>query len=104
YPPYGFLIGLRFEATDPLQAERAAELFARTARRARQAGTLVLGPSLAPLGKIRGKTRYQLLLKAAERAAVRATLDATLATVGGELESRFKHVRLVVDIDPLDML
>jgi len=61
----------------------------------------VLGPVPAPIERIRGRIRYQLLLKGdTSRAVARICLD-----VFGESPPRLEGgVRITVDIDPLDML
>ena len=58
----------------------------------------VLGPAPAPLGKLRGEYRAQLLLKGANRKTLRATLQAALAA-RPDLQKR-----VVVDVDPLNVL
>jgi primosomal protein N' (replication factor Y) len=58
----------------------------------------VLGPAPAPLGKLRGEYRAQLLLKGTNRKRLRETLLGALAPTP-EL-----HRRVVVDVDPISML
>jgi primosomal protein N' (replication factor Y) len=58
----------------------------------------VLGPAPAPLGKLRGEYRAQLLLKGANRKALRATLQAAI-DARPDLQKR-----VVVDVDPLNVL
>jgi primosomal protein N' (replication factor Y) len=92
YPPFSSLIRIICSAAepDPTQA-LAAALHSRLAG----AGTL-LGP--APLFRLRGRARTQLLIKAADRsravAAVGAAVDAAAARA-----SRQK-VNISVDVDP----
>jgi len=59
----------------------------------------LLGPAPAPLARLRGQYRYQLLLKFkdAHESTVRAALDEARAVAGG-------GVRTTVDIDPYNML
>jgi primosomal protein N' (replication factor Y) (superfamily II helicase) len=58
----------------------------------------VLGPAPPPLGRLRGEYRAQLLLKSANRKAIREGLQAALAA-RPELQRR-----VVVDIDPLAVI
>jgi primosomal protein N' (replication factor Y) len=58
----------------------------------------VLGPAPAPLARLRGEHRAQVLLKGARRADMRAALRAVLA---GMPESRR---RITVDVDPISIL
>ena len=58
----------------------------------------VLGPAPAPLGRLRGEYRAQLLVKGSNRRRIRAALQAALAT-RPDLQRR-----IVVDVDPLNVL
>ena len=58
----------------------------------------VLGPAPAPLGRLRGEYRAQLLVKGSNRPRIRAALQAALAT-RPDLQ-----LRIVVDVDPLNVL
>jgi primosomal protein N' (replication factor Y) len=58
----------------------------------------VLGPAPAPLGKLRGEYRAQLLIKGTNRRRIREALQAALA-LRPELQRR-----MVVDVDPLSVL
>jgi primosomal protein N' (replication factor Y) (superfamily II helicase) len=73
---------------------------ARLAQRVRErAPSLrVLGPAPAPLGRLRGDYRVQLLIKGTNRTAMRAALQAALA---GRAELAR---RTIIDVDPLSIL
>jgi primosomal protein N' (replication factor Y) len=58
----------------------------------------VLGPAPAPLGKLRGEYRAQLLIKGTNRKHMRAALQRILA------ERPELQRRIVVDVDPLSVL
>ena len=58
----------------------------------------VLGPAPAPLGKLRGEYRAQLLVKGVQRKAMRAALRSAIAA-RPELSRR-----TTIDIDPLSVL
>jgi primosomal protein N' (replication factor Y) (superfamily II helicase) len=58
----------------------------------------VLGPAPAPLGRLRGEYRAQLLIKGTNRKRIRERLQAALAA-RPDLQKR-----IVVDIDPLSVL
>ena len=58
----------------------------------------VLGPAPAPLGRLRGEYRAQLLVKGSNRPRIRAALQAALVT-RPDLQRR-----IVVDVDPLNVL
>jgi primosomal protein N' (replication factor Y) len=77
----------------------AADVVQRVRRLAgERSGVRVLGPAPAPLTKLRGEYRAQLLLKGANRKRLRETLMAALAG-RPDLQRR-----VVVDVDPLSVL
>jgi primosomal protein N' (replication factor Y) len=63
-----------------------------------RAGFRVLGPAPAPLGRLRGEYRAQLLVKGANRKQMR---EALLAAVAGR---RDLPRRTIIDVDPLSVL
>jgi primosomal protein N' (replication factor Y) len=93
YPPYGSLIRVVCSAVEPGEALAAA-----TALRDRidPPGTSVLGP--APLFRLRGRARSQLVLKSTERSASIAAVGAAVETVGPDAAKR--GVSVSVDVDP----
>jgi primosomal protein N' (replication factor Y) len=101
YPPYTRLALVRLDAADldrvVQEAERLATV-ARTASAARQVE--VLGPSPAPIERLRGRYRFRLLLRATQRPALRAVAAAVLQA----REGSGGLVRVSVDIDPMHML
>ena len=104
YPPFGRLAMVRAEApTEPVAqalATAAAGALQAAARRLGAADSLqVLGPAPAPLARLRGIWRMQVLLKASSprprQAALRQMLQQVRPPTGA---------RLVVDVDPGSML
>jgi primosomal protein N' (replication factor Y) len=61
-------------------------------------GLRILGPAPAPLGRLRGEYRAQLLIKGTNRKKIREALQSALAA------SPELHRRVVVDVDPLSVL
>jgi len=111
YPPFATLAAIVFEGADPLATERAARAFAAAGRRVFTASTehaddvSLLGPAQAPLARLRGKTRWQLLVKGKTRAATRRFLG-NLLQAAGYFEARDPHpgVNVAVDVDPQTMM
>jgi primosomal protein N' (replication factor Y) len=97
YPPYARLALVRIDANDRALAERVARQLSELARR-HGAQAEVLGPTPAPLSRLRGRYRFRFVIRAAERAPVRKAAEAVLRA---ETDRR---VRVAVDIDPLHML
>lgn len=102
YPPYGFLAALRFSATSESAlntATEAAAAYLRTLKTSLGTRTELLGPAPAPLYRLRGRFRSQILLKDASRASLRRLLRAyrgkRILTAG---------IREALDIDPVDLL
>jgi primosomal protein N' (replication factor Y) len=99
YPPFGHLVNVVMSGNVEEQVRRSAEDIA--AQLVAQASHVeVLGPSPCPLARLRGKSRYQILLKASERRPLHQ-----LVRVLGDLARRLpRQVGLSIDVDPLDML
>jgi primosomal protein N' (replication factor Y) len=97
YPPHARVCLVRVDAE---REEEAAKVAAACARRLRRApGVEVLGPAPAALARLRGRFRFQVLVKAPTPAGVR---DALRELREG---SAFPgSVRVVADVDPVDML
>ena len=105
YPPFGRLVRVVIEGPGN-QATQQAERIAHHLRRA--AGSLegvapgevmVLGPAPAPLERLRGRERYQILIKG----KTAPQLTRTLARA--RLESHTtEETRTIIDVDPAGML
>jgi len=100
YPPHGRLAAVRIEGRDDGAVARAAEhLGAVAVALARREGDAVLvrGPTPAPLARLRGRSRWQLWLRAPERGPLRRV-------VRGLVAAEVKGARATVDVDPLSTL
>jgi primosomal protein N' (replication factor Y) (superfamily II helicase) len=103
YPPYTRLALLRLDALDEHTARDAANRLAALARTSKDAlgrRVEVLGPSAAPIARLRGRYRFRVLLRAAERGPLRAVL----AGLREGIDRMDRRVRVVVDVDPVAML
>lgn len=98
YPPCGHLVNLVLSSNNLGQVKGAAEQLA--AELSAVAGAVeVLGPSPCPLSRLRGKHRFQILLKSDHRQPLRCLLNFLES-----VENRFKAgVGLYIDVDPIDM-
>jgi primosomal protein N' (replication factor Y) (superfamily II helicase) len=96
YPPFATLIRVLCTAQEPGAADAAAMAVRERIAQPLAADASVLGP--APLFRLRGRERSQLVVKAARRrAAVRAigaAVDAVARTPAG------RHASIAVDVDP----
>ena len=62
----------------------------------------ILGPTMAPLAKIKGKCRYQMLLKGKRWSILHDFAEEVLERA--EEEICIPGVKWMVDVDPLNML
>jgi primosomal protein N' (replication factor Y) len=105
YPPFRRFINVRVEARDATNAERIARDFAAALRRPGRvdAGdSEVLGPAPAPIERLRGWYRWQILVRGTSSAAMRRAVASGLDRIAGARGTR--HARIVVDVDPCRML
>jgi primosomal protein N' (replication factor Y) (superfamily II helicase) len=100
YPPHGRLVAVRIEGADePAVRATADEL----ARRGQLTGGLeVLGPSEAPLRRLKGRYRWHIWIKAPQ--TERPQLRAFVRQLVAETDAVRKDVRVTVDVDPLSAL
>ncbi len=107
YPPFSRLIQIRIFGRDREQTSAAAGELGRRARSLQKSyneycGVQVLGPVEAPLARIAGRYRWQLLLKAVSsellrRFATKLCFDDQGPRVKG-------RVGISIDVDPMDMM
>ena len=106
YPPFGKLQLWLFRSTDADRAEsaagKAAGMLRRQAERQRMDRVQILGPAPAPLKRIRGQHRWQLLLKGPSAAALRKLARAVMDT--GSRWPPWPGVRVRIVVDPVEML
>jgi primosomal protein N' (replication factor Y) len=62
----------------------------------------VIGPAPAPLERLRGRYRWQILVKSKDPPTLRAVIRPALESI--ERRARSKSVRVAVDVDPYGVL
>lgn len=97
YPPFSRLVLLRCEGVDRAATFGAANTLTKELRAAAAAYSLVdvLGPATAPLARLVGRWRFQIVLRGRDLRAFRRFLE--------ERHTTWKvpqGVRLIVDVDP----
>ena len=97
YPPIVALVNAILRAPTFAQALEEASDIAAVLRESSDNRYRVLGPAPAPLGRLRGEYRVQLLLKGSRRGPMREALQAAIA-------GRALQKRVTVDVDPLSVL
>ncbi|HEY3450568.1 MAG TPA: primosomal protein N' [Myxococcales bacterium] len=103
YPPFCRLLAVRVEGVHPDHTRNAARLVARAAgQAARESGgeLRVIGPAKAPFARLRGKTRWQLLVKGP---TARSLVPAALA-IERAAEDLPGGARASLDVDPLGLM
>ncbi|MBN2493845.1 MAG: primosomal protein N' [Deltaproteobacteria bacterium] len=99
YPPAGRLLLVRTSCED---AQRSAELARQVAASMRRHGpdtVRVLGPVASPLSRIRGRYRWQLLVKCERVGDLQRVAQAALRQVRVPAGAK-----ILFDVDPVDML
>lgn len=96
YPPFAHLALLRCEGEDEEDTWAYAQRLATVLRASSPADVEVLGPAPAPLARLRGQWRVQVLVKAQDRGALRRGL--------AQLPRPHAQVKRILDVDPYSML
>lgn len=101
YPPFSTMVLVRIESSERLAARDAAAALVRQARAEARGfpGVDVLGPAAAPLPKLVGRYRFQVVLRGRDRRSFRAFL--TEKSAGWKVPS---GVRRIIDVDPRSMM
>ncbi len=100
YPPYSHLIRILFQGRKEDEVKKKAEQTAVWLKRmASKANAEVLGPALAPIAQVRGRSRYHIIIKAKDEASL-GTLTRTL----GAMKRFTSGVQMIIDVDPYSML
>jgi primosomal protein N' (replication factor Y) (superfamily II helicase) len=105
YPPFAFIAALRLEGAVTPHLELALSELSQHIQALSpelRASLTIQGPNPAPIETIRGKRRWITLLRSASRSPLHQAL--TELTRGLERRPWRTHVRLVIDVDPLDFM
>jgi primosomal protein N' (replication factor Y) len=108
YPPYARLAQILITGKDKGRTARYAKDLGTLSRKAQSGNRLfsknvqILGPVAAPLARIKQQYRWQILLKGKTVEA----LHGLVTTLSAKMESKLprRDVRVVFDIDPVNML
>jgi primosomal protein N' (replication factor Y) len=100
YPPVTSMIAILFRGENLPDVERAAAACGQTLEEALNplAGSRIQGPAPAPLARIKGVWRYQILLRAPQRVALRRAVESVM------LPRKWKGVDIAIDVDPINIL
>jgi primosomal protein N' (replication factor Y) len=99
YPPFSELAAVLVSSPDREKGEHASAEIGRGLSAATAGKTArISGPAPAPLERLQGKWRFQILLRATDRAAILEILEAAIP------ERPPSGVQVAVDVDPQDLL
>ncbi len=100
YPPFGALANCLVRSRKQEEAMRMAAELGRFLQPAPE-GLRMLGPAEAPVARLRGEYRYQLLLKSASRRLLNETLQRIRRFAG---QAAWPAGSLVIDVDPVSLM
>jgi len=102
YPPFGRMARIICRGADRARVERFMGVLTDEMRRLCEEladGSQVLGPSEAPIARIKRAHRYHAMLKSPDAASVHKVLEDVRGILDGP-----KRCKVIVDVDPLSML
>ena len=99
YPPITSMIAIVFRGAKAFDVERAAATCGRMLEEAIAplTGTRMQGPAPAPLSRIKGVYRFQILLRSPHRVALRRAVESVML-------GRKWNVDVAIDVDPINIL
>ena len=100
YPPFTSMVQILVSDRNPGKAAIWADQLAEAVRREGQGRLIVSGPGLAPVERLRGKYRQQILVRSAGR---RKMVDAVGRALDA-LDPRVPRRAVAVDVDPYTLL
>jgi primosomal protein N' (replication factor Y) len=98
YPPYVFLANIIFSAVQASDALREARDFAKLILAFKREATRLIGPAIAPIARLSGKHRFQILVKSESRRDLHDSLRNAVEHY--QAEKRRKVAQFSIDIDP----
>jgi primosomal protein N' (replication factor Y) len=102
YPPFVALASLLVHGTDLTKVKsEAVELRKELDRSNTERAARILGPAPAPLARLKGEYRVQLLIKCRNRRALREIIDAALKALS---ERKINLRSINVEIDPVSIM
>lgn len=105
YPPFHKLTSIRIQSMDLSKVKATAEMLTIRAQQLIErfpafAEIEVLGPAAAPIAKLRNQFRYHILLKSAQH----KMLNQFIRKIVGNSKWVPSQTKVIVDIDPLNLL
>jgi primosomal protein N' (replication factor Y) len=105
YPPFTRVVNLRLEGQAGEKVRACAEHLAHHLLANAEGGDqapVILGPAPAPIERLKGRDRWQVLLKGADPRILHALVRKAREEM--RRQGQLHDVRLIVDVDPYNML
>ena len=102
FPPFGSLALLRVSGLDQQRAMDEAGRLAQRLKRFAGRGVDVQGPMPAPIERVRGKWRFQVLARATSRHVLGVALNRLVEAADGERPP--SGIQISLDVDPYTFL
>lgn len=99
YPPYGRLARILLSGPDERAVEEAAATTGKSLRRSQGESCRLLGPSPCEIERLQGMYRHHMLLFSPDNRSLAEWIYRSGVKPGIE-----KHVRIIIDTDPVSML
>lgn len=105
YPPYGRLIGIRIQGPQQGLVFKECQMIKSRCEKLRTQFPIytnieILGPAEAPLSKLNGQFRFHILLKSLNS----KILNKFVRQVLGDQKWLSKKIKLITDVDPINLL
>jgi len=100
YPPFAALVQFLVTDGEEYRARQWASLVGEAVRREGAGRLVVAGPGPAPIERLKGRWRQQILVRTAGRRRLIGVVERVLAAIEGQVPRR----ALVVDVDPYSLL
>jgi primosomal protein N' (replication factor Y) len=103
YPPFSVLVNIIVRHKELLRAQLlAGELARRLRTAANEDKTIrILGPAPAPLSRLKGEHRIQILVKARARTRAREILDLAMVNLDN---AQHDLNNIMIEVDPIDLM
>lgn len=99
YPPFATLVRVVFRGEEEKDVIAAANAMGQIVHDEKLPDMDIVGPSAAPLSRLKGKTRWHMLLKGPY-----ATVMHAVRSMAKEKETLANGVQIAIDVDPLSLL
>ncbi|HWC77587.1 MAG TPA: primosomal protein N', partial [Blastocatellia bacterium] len=101
YPPFSVLVNILVRDKEYKRGVEISAELGRLLRSASRDSMKVLGPAPAPLSRLKGEHRFQILLKARTRRSAREALDSAMDHFAA---ARLNTKSIFIEVDPVNLM